>query len=621
MSLTFGKPDPNLLRSSGATDFNNFTSFSFKSIGKEPELLKRISSREEGVNYHYSPSPEPESRPAHYGAEGRTRPSLLQALTNDASTSSSQGLSFSMAFDSFIPDQPVPAAETSSAKSPGIEYDLMQLQYPETPIAEAVLDKPLSPPPPPPFVPDYSALKKLHARLETSHTVLAAPPPPRKAQSPPPDFPRPSLIAANNAVHHTEKMHISAKEALQASQVRVSISEQGVSSAQTIVDTLSQALLASRAALEVAQKALEEARQAAEEAQAVLTASRAAADAAEETKRLLEEPPPPRAPTPEPVTANAEIIDDLKKDLDTLKLWVEEQEAGHMPAPTAAKDTSRDQEEEEEREASNMMTAPDATDTDVEVRDANDTSADTSAFENPDEDGGGGEIDMDMDEPRRVSEEDAAAEALVTLADQKTKAHEEDRPTRATPPPKGPMEQGNAESSTVYAQAERSAEQLQEDALAREATLRKLQDAQREKVRLQKVEAHAAAALSIRKEREDAAGQECCATQRSSIRRRRTAPVRQRGCESCSSSTINSCDNEDQYEEGEACIRGRQVGPRRHCESRTFVTRRAFSRVRTRSCTGTSCARPFGEGGRQQIRAELQNRPLQEDPELQPPPD
>ncbi|KAJ7665530.1 hypothetical protein B0H17DRAFT_291228 [Mycena rosella] len=506
-ALTFGKPDPNILRSAAGSDFNTF---SFKSIGKEPELLKRISNREEGVHYQYSPSPEPEAQPAWYAAEARTRPSLLQALTSQRTASSdspSQELDrFSMMFDSREPPASSIAAHAAS-KSPGLESDSMQLQYPETPVLDTVAEvvvprKSPSPPPPPPFIPNYSALKALHARLETSHKVLAVPPPPKKAATPPPDFPLLSLIAANNTVHHTEKLHTSAKEALQASQTRVAASEQGVAYAQTIVDTLSQALLASRAALEVAQKSLLEARQAAEEAQAALTASRAAADSAEETKRLLEEPPPPRAPTPEPVDHNSEIVGEMKKDLDTLRLWVEEQEAGHLPAPVAWRDTSRDREEAEEREASSMMIAPDDTDTDVEARDTNDTVADTSAAENLGDDGEGGEVDMDIDEPRRVSEEDAA-EALVALADQPT-AQDEERQRRAALVTKVPEEKGKAELSTASPQAE---SELQGDAyaVAREATLRKMQDVQREKVRIQKEQAQAAAAMSILKERQDAA--------------------------------------------------------------------------------------------------------------------
>ncbi|KAF8195798.1 hypothetical protein K438DRAFT_1918956 [Mycena galopus ATCC 62051] len=81
MPPSFGQPDPNILRSSAGTDFHQFK---FKSIGKEPELLKRITSYEEGVQYQYSPSPEPEARyqyspsPEPLSASNGTRPSLLQ---------------------------------------------------------------------------------------------------------------------------------------------------------------------------------------------------------------------------------------------------------------------------------------------------------------------------------------------------------------------------------------------------------------------------------------------------------------------------------------------------------------------------------------------------------------
>ncbi|KAJ7129572.1 hypothetical protein C8R44DRAFT_81890 [Mycena epipterygia] len=501
MSLTFGKPDPNILRSPGGPDFSKFA---FHSIGKEPELLKRISSRQEGVHYQYSPSPEPESPPPRYGAEARTRPSLLQALT-DHSPSLEPSQTFSMSFESIRREQPVAHASTEEPPnfdSPDVDHDSMQLQYPETPVVAEVppttpapnvtgspSPSPPPPPPPPPFVPDYPALKELHARLETSQKVLAEPPPPRKAQSPPPDFPRPSLIAANNAVHHTEKTYESAKEALDASRARASTCEQSVTAAQAIVDTLAQTLLAARAALEVAQKSLSEARQAAEEAQAALTASRAAADAAEETKRLVEEPPPPRPPTPEPVNPNAEIINEMKKDLDTLRVWVEEQEAGHLSA--TCRDTSRER-EEEERETSSMMIAPDDNDTDGEVRDAKDASPGVPAFENPAQ---GDEIKMEIDEPLRVSEEDAA-EALVALADQKVTAQGEEQ-----------QRSGKTGPFTASTEAERfHAEELPEnEALAREAALRKLQDVRREQVRIQKEQAQAAAAISILKERQDAA--------------------------------------------------------------------------------------------------------------------
>ncbi|KAJ7094676.1 hypothetical protein B0H15DRAFT_798830 [Mycena belliarum] len=491
MPLTFGTPDSSILSSmpAGGTDF---TMFKFKSIGKEPELLKRISSREEGVSYQHSPSPEPEPYLTPYASEARTRPSLLQALTNHATTSlSREPEGFPVASSSSQREPPLsPTAEVPS-ESPSLNYEL---QYPDKPAAANVAPhkSPLAPPQTP-FIPNYVALKELHMRLETSHKVLAAPPPATKAPPPPHDFPRPSLIAANNAVHHSEKTHTSAKEALKASQTRVSTSEQSVAAAQTIVDTLSQALVASRAALEAAQKSLVEARQAAEEAQAALMESRVAADAAEETKRLLEEPLPPRAPTPEPSNDNREVIGEMQKDLDALKLWVEVQEAGHVPLPVVGRDTSRDREEEEEREAS-LMVVPDDTDTDVEVHNAN------GIFENfPRVDGG--DVDMDAD---RVLEVDAA-ESLMALADQKAICKNKQSQNRA-PSPKSLEEKGRPELLRDPAAVERPhLDEAPEDSLAREATLRKLQEVQRQRIRIQKEQAQAAAALSILKERQSAA--------------------------------------------------------------------------------------------------------------------
>ncbi|KAJ6539435.1 hypothetical protein B0H19DRAFT_1179086 [Mycena capillaripes] len=492
MSLALGKPDPSILKPPGGTDFHQFK---FKSIGKEPELLKRISNREEGVRYQYSPSPEPESRhqyspslepqsrPPRNGVEARTRPSLLQALTNH--TVETQELPFQ--------------TPMSAVESPGIDDESMQLQYPEEDVPEtAATTKPISappsPPPLPPFIPNYGALKELHTRLEASHKVLAVPPPPKKALTPPPDHLR---LATNNVIHHTEASYTSTKEALAASQARAAISEQGVTAAQTVVDTLTQALATARAALGAAQKTLSEARKSAEEAQSAFLASRAAADAAEETKKLLAEPP--RAPSPEPINDNAETIGELKKELDTLKLWVEEQEAGHLSAVVAPRDASRDREEEEERKASNMVIAPDENDTDCEVPDA---STELPAVENPTVDGVKSEVDMDIDEPRR-SEEDAA-HALVALAEQKITTQDEVRRGRPTLLAQDSKEKCKEEPAT--AKAEPTDELLVNEAtLAREAALRKQQDARREQVRIQKEQAHAAAALSILKERQDAA--------------------------------------------------------------------------------------------------------------------
>ncbi|KAJ7179049.1 hypothetical protein C8R46DRAFT_1072310, partial [Mycena filopes] len=467
MSPTFGKPDPNILRPSETTGW--LENFKFKTIGKQPELLKRLSSfREDDAPYQYSPSPEPEDPyppPALNGIEPRTRPSLLQALTSHESHEPEPFL------------QP-PAQPTSALESPGIDYD-MQLQYPETPVQEQPHETStlnLTPPSPPPS-------SKLHKRLETSHTVLALPPPPKKAKTPLPDFPRPSLIAANNAVHHTEKTYTSAKEALEASQTRVT-------TAQAIVDNLAQALLAARASLESAQKSLVDARQVAGEAQSALLASRAAADAAEETKRLLEEPPPLRSPTPEPVDKNAELVVEMKKDLDPLRLWVEEQEAGHIPTAAARRESSRDREEEDEREASRLMITPDDNDTDVEVHAAHDTSTELPAAHNfTDEEID--ELDSGIDEPRRLEED--AARALVALAEQitpQTVRHQQS-PINGLKNPGGPAATDENLQAT-------------EMALAREAALRKQQETRREQVRVQKQHAHAAAALSILKERQDA---------------------------------------------------------------------------------------------------------------------
>ncbi|KAJ7908265.1 hypothetical protein B0H13DRAFT_664090 [Mycena leptocephala] len=187
----------------------------------------------------------------------------------------------------------------------------------------------------------------------------------------------------------------------------------------------------------------------------------------------------------------------MKKDLEMLRVWVEEQEAGHLPATAAhRRESSRDRDEEEEREASNMIIEPDDNDTDNEVRDVKDTS--TRTVEDPAADGEWGEVEMEIDESRR-SEEDAA-QALVALAEQKTTTQ-----VRQRPPTSLPTEKGRAMS---YAQAERfSPEDLPADetALAREAALRKQQDARREQVRIQKEQAHAAAAISILRERQDAA--------------------------------------------------------------------------------------------------------------------
>ncbi|KAF8195799.1 hypothetical protein K438DRAFT_784905 [Mycena galopus ATCC 62051] len=255
--------------------------------------------------------------------------------------------------------------------------------------------------------------------------------------------------------------------------------------------------------LEVAQKTLLEARQAAEEAQAALLSSRAAADAAEETKRLLEEPPPPRVPTPEPVNDNAELIEEMKKDLDSLRLWVDEQEARHLPIAAAHRDISQMREEEEASKM--MMIAPDDTDTDGDAGDTNDTSAhDKPAPEN--------QTDMEIDEPRRLEED--AARALVELAEQITTQDPKRLPTKDT------MEKGKAEQVIAHSHAAHlpAAEDLpvNETALAREAALRKQQEARREQVRIQKEQAQAAAALSILKERQDAAAKSKSAEQSSS---------------------------------------------------------------------------------------------------------
>ncbi|KAF7355396.1 hypothetical protein MSAN_01456300 [Mycena sanguinolenta] len=553
MAPLFGLPDSAILglkstSPAGAStneSASDFHAFKFKSIGKQPDLLKRISSFEEGVQYQYSPSPEPQPDPAQYqyspspefqeqeplpiyGRNGnetavRTRPSLLQALTSQGDQSQESSSSFSGFEQQQQQQQPLQQHQPqqqllqprATVEPSEIDDDSMSmvLRYPETPVHESQqtpvhesqqsnghastsismrktkspAPAPAPPPPPPPFIPNYTALKDLHARLERAHKVLATPPPPRPKKPSPSPTPAPaadlspqlSLIAANKALHHSEKTHTAAKEALQASQTRAAISEHGVTAAQTVVDSLVQALAAARMTLEVAQKTLAEARQAAEEARAALLSSRAAADAAEETKRLLEEPPPPppkreRVPTPEPepVNENAELIEEMKRDLEALRLWVTEQEAGHA-APAAVV---------QQAEASNNV--PD----EVHMNgDANDVPPD-----------GGSEAVMELDEPRRLEED--AARALVELAEQFT-TPEQVRRVSIT------KEATTEEDKPEQASGADAEEQLpaNEAALAREAVLRKQQEARREQVRIQKEQAHAAAALSILKERQDAA--------------------------------------------------------------------------------------------------------------------
>ncbi|KAK7061804.1 exonuclease domain-containing protein [Favolaschia claudopus] len=516
MSFSFGQQDLNMLRSAPGT--NDFQHFKFNTIGKQPELLKRISFGD-GAQYDYSPSPEPEARYQQYSPSPepetlpphtetvRTRPSLLQALTSNSGTQEPPTYSIS-AFNSRHPQQQQQLQPTEeahfSADFSAMDDESMNLQYPETPVPE---DRPpamssrssfSSRPPaplPPPFIPDYAALKELHTRLETARKVLAAPPPPKKPPTPPPDFPSPSLIAANNAVHHGEKTCITAKEALKTSQARVTISEQSVAAAQTVVDNLTRALAAAHTSLEAAQKTLVEARKAAEEAQAALLSSQAAAGAAEETKRLLEEPPPPRAPTPEPVNNNAELIQQMEKDLDAVQLWVEKQEAGHSMAAAAHTDMKKKEEKAARRTSSlsNGSSMPIHTRTNSGRAQLAVTEHTVPAVTS--------DSDMDLDEPRRLEED--AAQALVALAEQRVTTQERVREL----PAKDLKQKGKAAKvKPVEASAS-------EAALEREAVLRKQQEARREQVRIQKEQAHAAAALSILKERQDAAAKSNGASQ------------------------------------------------------------------------------------------------------------
>ncbi|KAJ7904605.1 hypothetical protein B0H14DRAFT_613017 [Mycena olivaceomarginata] len=109
---------------------------------------------------------------------------------------------------------------------------------------------------------------------------------------------------------------------------------------------------------------------------------------------------------------------------------------------------------------------------------------------------GRAKADMQVDEPRRLEED--AARALVELAEQKITAQS----------PRAPTERGKTGLAVADIPAERLPVEelsLSEAALAREAALRKQQEARREQVKIQKQHAHAAAALSILKERQDAA--------------------------------------------------------------------------------------------------------------------
>ncbi|KAJ6515801.1 hypothetical protein C8R45DRAFT_957644 [Mycena sanguinolenta] len=164
----------------------------------------------------------------------------------------------------------------------------------------------------------------------------------------------------------------------------------------------------------------------------------------------------------------------MKRDLEALRLWVTEQEAGHV-APAAVV---------QQGEAS--MNVPD------EVQINGDTD-DAPALNEHDE------ANMDLDEPRRLEED--AARALVELAEQFTTQEQVRRLSTTTK--ESTTEKGNPEQAPG---ADAEDPLLASDAaLAREAVLRKQQEARREQVRIQKEQAHAAAALSILKERQDAA--------------------------------------------------------------------------------------------------------------------
>ncbi|KAJ6628711.1 hypothetical protein B0H10DRAFT_1988935 [Mycena sp. CBHHK59/15] len=274
--------------------------------------------------------------------------------------------------------------------------------------------------------------------------------------------------------------------------------QQGVDAAQKTVDVLEQALLAARETLVAAREALDGARQAADVAQTVLWGARVAAEGAAETMRLLELPPPP--PSPEPADPKAGTVAALSSDLEALRVWVEEQEAAHAAtqvlAGPARRETCREL-EEEERVARSMMIMSDENDTDREACGVEDGSMEGPVVEDPVQ---GGEIDMKIEEPRRVSEERYAAQALVALAEQKTIDKKEQRRQPIQPTTKESEEKGKTDKLTTEAQEERRNEEV-----AREATLRRLQDTRREQVRIQKEQAHAAAAISILKERQDAA--------------------------------------------------------------------------------------------------------------------
>ncbi|KAJ7283557.1 hypothetical protein C8J57DRAFT_738661 [Mycena rebaudengoi] len=521
MSISFGQPDPSILFSGPKSDFPTFESFKFQSIGKEPELLKRISNREEGVQYQYSPSPEPEPQPIHAVAEARTRPSLLQALTSQDNATSSTKLNQGESSISSSPfmHPPPPTAKPTSYET---DYESMQLQYPETPHPDPVPSPKRIPslpptPPPPPFVPDFPALRAVHARLTAAHDVLASVPP--KELTPPPETPSPALLSATATAQNTHQAHTIAQTALMVADARTAVAEAGVSGAQRTVDMLEQALIMARTTLDAMQRALLDTRTAAVEARAAVEAARTTAEAAEETKRILELPPPVRAPEPE--DPRVETVAELKRDLEVLKGWAEEQETTQlrMVAVVARREErsrererERQREEEEEREASKLMIDPDGNDTDGQ------DGASSPVVERSSQVEARIEVDEpcpDSDESRRISEERrSAAQILVSLAEQKTIEQNNQRKPQAMVAPEDLRGKDKTRPSPPAARTESLRVEVQGDeamSLAREEALRKMQDAKREQVRIQKEQAQAAAAISILKERQEAKNRESSA--------------------------------------------------------------------------------------------------------------
>ncbi|KAF7301747.1 Exonuclease domain-containing protein [Mycena indigotica] len=366
----------------------SFQQFEFHTIGKEPSLLKRMSTGQPTIPYHYTPSPPPTPHPERdIPPVVLNRPTLFEALGQSSLVS------------------PFPVRQGSSTSS---SDDDMQLQYPE--------------PEDPPFVPNYAALKDLHSRLDTMQNLISLPPP-KLPKVVPPTLPQPALVAVANALQHSESAQRKTQDLSETMQARVAVAQQSVATAQAMVYSLTQALSAAQATLDVAQKSLEDAHKAADDAKTVALASQTAAEAVANTKHILDVPTPARSPTPEPANPHAGIIHDMKQVLDGVKLWVSESETGHGLAPPSRHPSPKPQ------------LPPPASDA-----------------------------------LPKIKVEEEATRALVELSDVKA----------ARPDP-------------------------QAEALEREAILRKMQDAKREQVRLDKLHAHAEAAKSILKEREEKA--------------------------------------------------------------------------------------------------------------------